>query len=284
RRRAGDRHAYRIADPERAPGAPAAQQVLAFAQLVEIVAERADVHQPLDEDLAELDEEPEAGDAAHDPVVLLSDLVLHELDSLQLQDLALGVHRHPLAPRRLLGDGRQIRGDAPAARAREAQQAVGDEIGIAPDRGREVRVRVYGEPEMAERLGRVARLLQRAQEHGVDEPRLGASLGGIEHGLEGRRGRAPAIQPESQPEALEKARQLADVLRIRWLVDAMQPGQASPQELAGDGLVRGQHALLDQAVRDAALGAHDLLRPTAEVDEDLGLGQVEVNRAAGAAA
>jgi len=110
------------------------QQVLALAELVEVVAERADVHQPLDEDLGELDEEAEPRHPAHHGVVLLSDLVLHELDSLQLQDLALGVHRDPLAPGRLLGDGGQIRWHATASRAREAQQPVRHEVGIAPDR------------------------------------------------------------------------------------------------------------------------------------------------------
>jgi len=128
------RHAHRVTDAERAAGVPAAQQVVHLVVLVEVVAQRAHVHQPLDEHLVQLDEEAEPGDAADDPVVFLTDLVLHELDSLQLQDLALGVHCHPLAARRLLGDGGEIGGDSAMARARKAQETMRHQVGIAPDR------------------------------------------------------------------------------------------------------------------------------------------------------
>ena len=46
-----------IADAEGAPRAAAAQQVLRLVQLVEVVAQRAEVHESLDEDLVQLDEE-----------------------------------------------------------------------------------------------------------------------------------------------------------------------------------------------------------------------------------
>ena len=58
-RDARHRHAHRVADAERAPGAAAAQQVVRLDVLVEVVVERADVHQALDEDVAQLDEEAE---------------------------------------------------------------------------------------------------------------------------------------------------------------------------------------------------------------------------------
>src|SRR5207247_11154910 len=65
----GDRHADRIADAEGPPRAPAAQQVLALDVIVEVVAERAHVHEALDEHVRELDEEAERHDARDEAVV-----------------------------------------------------------------------------------------------------------------------------------------------------------------------------------------------------------------------
>ena len=93
-----------------------------------------------------------------------------------------------------------------------------------------------------------------------------------------------ALEAQAQPEALEEARQVVDARRDRAARARDAGRDAPPHQLAGDRLVGGQHALLDEAVRDVALGAHDLLGPAAQVEQDLGLGQVEVDGAARAPA
>ena len=55
-------------------------------------------------------------------------------------------------------------------------RAMDDEIRIAADRRGEVRVRLVGEPEVADIVGPVARLLQRAQEHRLQQRVIGAIL------------------------------------------------------------------------------------------------------------
>ena len=50
------------------------------------------------------------------------------------------------------------------------------EIRIAADRRREVRVGLVGETEVADVVGPVARLLQRAQQHGLQQRVVGAIL------------------------------------------------------------------------------------------------------------
>src|SRR5262249_52002746 len=118
---------------EDAPRPPPPEHVLALDELVEIVAEGRDVNEPVDERLAQLDEHPERRDAADPAVPGGADLVLHELDLLQLHDLALRFQRDPLATGRLLGDGLEVGRDAPDAAERDVEDAVDDEVGIAPD-------------------------------------------------------------------------------------------------------------------------------------------------------
>src|SRR5258705_136791 len=77
-----------------------------------------------------------------------------------------------------------------------------------------------------------------------------------------------------------EARQLGGPLATGGRVHAVDRVDPPPRELARDGLVRRQHELLDHPVRERALGAHDALRPPAEIEDDLRLGQVEVERAA----
>src|SRR5205823_3637414 len=79
----------------------------------------------------------------------------------------------------------------------------------------EVGVAVGREAEVAERLRRVARLLHGAQQDRVDEPLLGATLRLLEHGGERPGRRTPLLHPQTQPEALAEARQLAHALRRR---------------------------------------------------------------------
>src|SRR5215212_8430310 len=71
-----DSHA--IAQPVRLVSVLSAQRVRRFEEAVVIVGHARDVHEPLDEVLGQLDEQPERGYAGDVPVELVADLVGHE--------------------------------------------------------------------------------------------------------------------------------------------------------------------------------------------------------------
>ena len=112
----------------------------------------------------QLDEEAVLRGADDQRVELLADALLHELDLLPLHQLALGIGGAALGLRAFVRDRAQIvLGTASAAVEHARQQPVHDQVRIAADGRREVRVGVRGQREMADVLGAVARLLQRAQ-------------------------------------------------------------------------------------------------------------------------
>ena len=124
----------------------------------------------------ELDENAErrdAGDCARERLV---DELRHVLDFLHVRRLALGLDGDALALRRVVGDVGELQPQLGlallrqrAGRERLAQQAVHDEVGVAADRRREMRVVARGEAEVAEAFRRVARLLHGAQRDGLDD-------------------------------------------------------------------------------------------------------------------
>ncbi len=63
---------------------------------------------PLDRGPLQLAEEPDLGDATHHRVVLLADLVLHEHRRVVGVDVALRLHRGPLALGALRGDDGEV--------------------------------------------------------------------------------------------------------------------------------------------------------------------------------
>ena len=66
---------------------------------------------------------------------------------------------------------------------------------------------------------------------------------------------------------------------VRLLVNPVEAGNLEPVEVAGHRLVGGDHELLDDAVGHVALGAADVPYVAHQVEEDLRLGQVEVDAA-----
>jgi len=134
-----------------------------------------------DEDFRQLDEETEFLHGDDQRVVLLAEMLLHELRGFPGHQFALGGFGAALGLGRFRGDGFEF---AAAIRAecgffltwtgvggglrlgmieRPLQDAMHDQVGIAADRRSEMRVLVEGQREMAERVGGVARLLQRTQ-------------------------------------------------------------------------------------------------------------------------
>ena len=62
--------------------------------------------------------------------------------------------------------------------------AVYQEVRIAPNRAGEMRISIKGQAEMSAIGRRINRLLHRAQKHGVDLLRVGPVFGGLRYGLE----------------------------------------------------------------------------------------------------
>ena len=147
-----------------------------------------------------------------------------------------------------------------AAADRREQRAVADEVGIAADRRGEVAVGARVQAGVAEVPGRVVGLLERAQHERAerDPPTPGAT-----HVLGRRawRSRPRARRPGSTRDMLLGQRrrghlergqlvdQALDALGLGALVHAVQAGGAALLgEQARDGLVGGDHQVLDQPV------------------------------------
>ena len=126
------------------------------------------MHESLHVDLFQLHEEAKGLDTGHVSPIDLSQLVGHEADLLPLHQLALGLRRPPLhlrqVPAHLRELGRKLLGRplAPAP-AEGPQRAVDDEVRVAADRAREMRVHLGGQAEVPEVLLVVAGQLHRPQ-------------------------------------------------------------------------------------------------------------------------
>ena len=92
-----------------------------------------------------------------------------------------------------------------------------------------------------------------------------------------------ALDQVFDPQGIAKrARQFLefqDFLGIGLFVDAVKRREAAPDEIAGDGAVRGEHELFDDAVRDVAFAAHDIGHALLGVEFDDRLGEIEIDRA-----
>jgi hypothetical protein len=86
-----------VAQPEHVTGIPATQHMGAFVVFVVVIVQSANVDETLNEPIGKLDEEPVGLNAADITVELASDLVLHELNLLQVDTLALCFHGEALS-------------------------------------------------------------------------------------------------------------------------------------------------------------------------------------------
>src|SRR5690606_39682993 len=72
-------HSNQVAQTEYPPGTLAGQRVLYGIEVVVVRRQGGDVHQSLDVDASQLDEQAEAGHRGDQAIETLADLVLHEL-------------------------------------------------------------------------------------------------------------------------------------------------------------------------------------------------------------
>ena len=113
----------------------------------------------------------------------------------------------------------------------------------------------------------------------MDLLRVGPLLGGLGDALELGRLRILADR-QRHADGLEVAAQDLLLLGRRAFVHAEQARVLALLDEVGAADVGGQHGLLDQAVRVVAHARHDPLDAAVLVADDLGLGRLEVHRAA----
>ena len=255
------------------------ERVEVFAVLVVVVDHARYVHESFDA-VIELAEDAERRDAADDGIESVADKLRHVLDLLHVLRLALRLDGDALTRRGVLSDLGQeapqaflpLRRDR-ARRKRLAQQAMHDEVGIAADRRREVRVVTRSESVVAERRVGITRLLHRAQRDGADDALLRPSLDLFQdllHVL--RRYLARLVRHEVQRERRQKIVQPLDLLVRRLLVHAVEERLLLLLHVLRDGLVRREHALLDHRLceRPRALDERDGLAALVELHLDFG--------------
>ena len=157
--------------------------------------------------------------------------------------------------------------------------AMHEQVRVAPDRAREVRVGLVGQAEVAAVGAGVDRLLHRTQQHRVDLRGVGPVFRGLGDGLVfGRLG--IVADRQAQPERLQVVLQQRLLFRRRPFMDAVERRVLGADDEIGRTDVGGQHRLFDQAVRLGAGARHDLFDPAVLVADDLRLGGLEVDCAA----
>ena len=214
----------------------------------------------------------------------MPDAVGEEGGDIAVDGVALGLHRAPLEHRDMLADlgeaGGVVGGQPAFAKPVGADQsAVDEEVGIAADRRGEVRVAWQREPEVAKRLGRVARLHLGAQ-HLLHD--LGARVmiaDARENMVEGR-GLDHLAKRELDLESGEIVLEHDQFLAARDLVDAVHDRRLLAFQGLGRGDVGGDHIILDQPVRVQSLARGDREDATRLVKHDAALGEVEFERLA----
>ena len=134
-----------------------------------------------------------------------------------------------------------------------------------------------GEPEMAERIGGVARLHLRS-EHLLHDLGAGVMLADpIEDPVEGR-WLDHLAEREFEVVGFEVILERDQFLAARRFVDPVHHGRLARFERLGRGDVGGDHVILDQLVRVQALARGDRHDPPLFVEHHLALGQVEFER------
>src|SRR2546421_84880 len=138
-----------------------ADQLMARGVEVEIVLpELGDVHQSFHVELVERHEDAEARHRRDRALELLADAIAHVVALEPGGDLARGLVRAAFGLRAVASQLRPVAWVVAAARENRLDGAMDKEVGITPYGRSEVRVVLVGEPEVADVLRAVLRLLQ----------------------------------------------------------------------------------------------------------------------------
>ena len=198
--------------------------------------------------------------------------------------LAFGRHRAALGAGDAFGDAGQFaqsRFFQPARpKAERADQgAMHDEVGVAADRRSEMRVAAQVEAEMAVVFMGIFGLRLRAQHDFVDQRLCRLTLDASEHAIEMFRAHALALD-ELDAEGREKLAERADLLRARRVMGAVDQRRMRGFQRLGGGDVGQNHEFLDQPMRIEAFGPSDADQLALGIEDQLALGQVEIERIA----
>ncbi len=252
--------------------------------VVEIfVADGARRHEAVGAGLVQLHEQAGAGDAGDAAVEGGADAVGEEMRDQPVVGLALGHHGAPLGGgnfRGNLGKPLVIGGlgqGAVAELERADQPAMHDQIGVAADRRGEMRVAAQVEAEVAVVLGGIFGLRLAAQHDFVDELLVVAALHLLEDAVEGFRLEHAAFG-ERNVERGEEFVQRGDLLLRRLVMHAVDQRHARFFQRLGGGDIGEDHELLDQPMRFQPLGADDAIDGAVGLEQDLALGQIEIER------
>ena len=131
-------------------------QAETFRVKVKIIGQPADVHQTLDEEIVEFDEQPELRHTSNHTVVLLAQLIQHELDFLRFStSRSASSARRSLVEVDVAISGKALHPELASCRRHASrsgavtQQAVHDQVGVAPDGRGKVRIVRTGQAEVA---------------------------------------------------------------------------------------------------------------------------------------
>ena len=238
----------------------AAKDVARFDEAIVVVCHRRNMDQPLHEVVDELDEQSERRDARNITVELVTDFVGHEAYFPPGEQLPLRVVGAALSLRSVAGDFGQIFLDLLTAAlvepsvAASAEQPVDHEVRIAADWRREVGIARRREPEVPEILRRVACLLHRLEHQECDWLFDWRALDPLDKLLKMTRPERVERRAERQTEPGDEFLELRHLHRIGLLVHAVQAGSTLGVEIVRHGLVREQHEVLDDPMRDVSLG------------------------------
>ena len=244
-----------IREPIGLAAALAVHRVVHGVEVEIVAAELGDVDQAVDVEPVQRHEQAEVRDAADGAVEGFADAVLHVVALEPVLDVARRVVGAPFGQRAVHAQFGPAGAARLIARARDARldRAVHEQIRIAPDRRGEMRVGVVTEAEMPVVLGAVDRLLQRAQQHRLQQVEVGAPLD-LRQQLRVVAGVGCCPPPSDSAERGEEFLERVQLLRRRAFVHAVQRRVFLLQQVFRRADIGGQHAFLDQLVR---LVAHD---------------------------
>src|SRR6202050_2881616 len=198
-----------------------------------------------------------------------------------------------------------------------------DEVGITANRRSEMSVLVRREREVAQDVGGVAGLLERAQHqigenafflfsgyflrealivlrtnihfigggqcdrhraHAAALSTAGSRLPADRAVADGYAALREIFDSQGIAESLGEFLEFENFFWVGFFVNAMERSDSSLFQVLRDGFIGGEHKFFDQAVRDVALAADDAEHASIVVEFDDWLGKIEINRAASVAA
>ncbi|CPO42827.1 Uncharacterised protein [Bordetella pertussis] len=157
--------------------------------------------------------------------------------------------------------------------------AVGQQVGITADRRSEMGIGGIRQPEVAEIVRAVDRLLHGAQAHGLQQRVVGAPAHRIEE-LAVVLGGGLVAAAQRQAHGAQEITQGLQALGRGAFMDAVQAGVLAARHEIGSARVGRQHAFFDQLVGIVAHHGHDLFDTAQFVADDARLDRVEIDGAA----